>query len=109
MLQELMSQLQPLIINTAITILTAIAAYVGVKVKEIIQEKANTETKKKIVETTCKYVEQVCDDLASGEKYLKAKEAIVEQLNAKGISITELELEVLIEATVNSFKNNVSE
>lgn len=109
MLQELMTQLQPLIINAAITILTAVATYVGVRIKQIIQEKANTETKKKVVETTCKYVEQLYKDLDGEVKYEKARSAIVEQLNAQGINITELELQVLIESTVNSFQQAVKE
>ena len=38
----------------------------------------------------------------------KAKENILEQLNDKGIKITELELQMLIECTVNGFKDGMN-
>lgn len=108
MIDDLMTQLQPLIINAAITILTAVATYVGVMVKNFIQEKVNSEEKKKIVETTCRYINQIYKDVDGPTKFEKAKESIVQQLNEKGINITDLELEVLIESTVNSFKDGLS-
>ena len=104
-MNELMTQLQPIIMNAAVVILTAIGSYVGLKVKTFIKEKADTDTKKKVVETTCKYVEQIYKDLDGESKLEKAKDSILEQLNEKGVSISELELDVLIEATVNGFKD----
>lgn len=108
MIDDLMTQLQPLIINAAITILTAVATYIGVMVKNFIQEKVNSEEKKKIVETTCRYINQIYKDLDGPDKFEKAKESILQQLNEKGINITDLELEVLIESTVNSFKDGLT-
>lgn len=104
-MNELMIELQPIIMNAAVVILTAIGSYVGLRVKTFIKEKTDTETKKKVVETTCKYVEQLYFDLEGEAKLKKAKESILEQLNEKGVTITELELDVLIEATVNGFKS----
>ena len=103
-MNELMNQLQPIIMNAAVVILTAIGSYVGLKVKTFVKEKSDTDTKKKVVETTCKYVEQIYKDLDGESKLEKAKDNILAQLNEKGISISELELDVLIEATVNGFK-----
>lgn len=104
MLEELTIQLQPVIISAAITVLTTIGAWVGATVRAWLKEKINTETKKNVVETTCAYVQQVYKHLDGESKFEKAREAIVEQLALKGITITELELRVLIEATVNGFK-----
>lgn len=104
-MNELMTELQPIIMNAAVVILTAIGSYVGLKVKTFIKEKADTDTKRKVVETTCKYVEQIYKDLDGASKLEKAKDNILAQLNEKGISISELELDVLIEATVNGFKD----
>lgn len=109
MLNELMTELQPVIINAAVVVLTTIVSYVGMKIKNIYKEKVDTETKKKVVETTCRYINQIYNDLDGSQKLEKAKENIVDQLNEKGISITELELDVLIESTVNSFKNAVAQ
>lgn len=111
-MNELMNQIQPVIIELCAMVLTAIASYVGIKVKQIFQEKANTEAKKKVVESTCKYVEQIYKDLHGKEKLDKAKEAILEQLNEKGIKISDLEMTVLIEAVIKGFndgKNSVKD
>lgn len=107
MLEELMTQLQPLIINAAVVIITGVGAAVGKWVHNWVKQKADTEEKQKVVETTVKYVQQVFKDLDGEAKLEKAQETIVEQLNEKGIKITDLELRVMIEAAVNSFKDTV--
>lgn len=106
-MEEFMAQLMPAVISIAITCLTAVATYVGNAVKKYFEEKANTETKRKVVETTCRYVNQIFADLDGPSKLEKAKENILLQLNEKGVPITDLELDVLIESTVNSFKEAV--
>ena len=106
-MENFISELMPAIISIAVTCLTAIAGYVGNAIKKYFEEKANTETKKKVVETTCRYVEQIFKDLDGPSKLEKAKENILLQLNEKGVPISDLELEVLIESTVNSFKEAV--
>ena len=108
MFDELMLQLQPIIISACITILTAVATYIGTQIKNVVIEKVNTEQKKKIVETTCKAINQLYKDLDGPTKFEKAKENILEQLNDKGIKITELELQMLIECTVNGFKDGMN-
>lgn len=107
MLDEIMLELQPLIVNAAVVIITTVATAAGTWVHSWIKKKADTEEKKKVIETTVKYVNQVYKDLNGDEKLQKAQEAIVEQLNEKGVKITELELRVMIEAAVNTFKDAV--
>lgn len=87
----------------AFTILSAVAAYFGSKIKKIIEEREISEEKRKAVRTVCKAVEQLYNDLDGAEKLEKAKESIVELLSQKGIEITEIELRMLIEATVAEF------
>ena len=106
-MENFMAQLMPAVISVAITCLTAVATYVGNTVKKYFEEKANDETKRKVVETTCRYVNQIFVDLDGPSKLEKAKENILLQLNEKGVPITDLELDVLIESTVNSFKDAV--
>lgn len=108
-MEQLMAELQPIIISTCATVLTAIGAYLGKLVGDWIKEKINTETKEKIVATTCKYVQQVYKDLDAETKFEKAREDIVIQLNEKGIKITELELKALIEATVYGIKQGLNQ
>ena len=90
------------------TVLTAVASFIGLKVKGIYEKYINDKTKKSVVDSTVKYVEQLYKDLKGEEKLAKAKENILALLNEKNITITELEMDVLIEATCNSFKNGLS-
>lgn len=96
--------IQSNLIEIIVAILTAILSYFGTKIKKIYEEKVNDETKRKVVSTVVKAVEQLYKDLKGEEKLEKAKESILEMLNDKGISITELEMNMLIEEVCNSFK-----
>lgn len=48
-------------------------------------------------------------DLDGAAKFEAAQKEIVEQLNEKGIKITDLELKVMIEAAVNGLKEGMSQ
>lgn len=88
------------------TVLTTIASYVGLKLKALYEEYVNTEEKEKVVKTVVKAVEQLHKDLDGAAKFEKAKENIVVMLNDKGITITDLEMEMLIESACNSLNQN---
>lgn len=107
MLEQLMIQLQPVIISICVTILTAVGTYIGTKIKQVYTDKVNTDIKEKIVYNTCRYVNQLYNDLEGPAKFETAQKEIVEQLNQRGIKITELELKVMIEAAVNGIKDGM--
>lgn len=86
-------------------IFTAIAGYVGIVVKNIYEKYINDQTKKNVVKTVVQGIEQLYKDLHGEEKLNKALEAASEILHEKGITITEFELQMLIEATVAEFNN----
>lgn len=83
--------------------LTAIGAWIG----RIYKEKVNDETKRKVVQTCCKAVKQLYKDLHGAEKYDKAVESIVAMLNQKNITITDLEIKMLIEEVCSDFTDAV--
>lgn len=99
--------IQPYILEIIVAILTGVASFIGMKIKKIYEDHINTKTKKDVVDTTVKYVEQVYKDIHGQEKLIKAKEKALEWLNEKGISISDTELEILIEASVNGFNNGL--
>lgn len=103
----MLEMLQPYLMEIIVTILTAIAGYIGAKIRKIYEEKVNDETKRKVVSTVVNAIEQLYKDLKGDEKLEKAQENIVEMLNEKGITITELEMNMLIEEVCNSFKKEV--
>lgn len=105
---NILETIQPYILEIIVAILTGIASFIGMKIKKVYEEHVNTKTKKDVVDTTVKYVEQVYKDIHGQEKLIKAKEKALEWLNEKGISISDTELEILIEASVNGFNNGLN-
>lgn len=87
------------------SIITAIAGYIGIVVKNLYQKYVNDQTKKDVVKTVVKGIEQIYKDLHGEEKLDKALEAASEMLFEKGIKITEFELKMLIEASVAEFND----
>lgn len=81
-------------------LLTAVAGFLGAQLKRIYENHVNDETKEKVVATCVKAVEQLYRDLDGKEKLDKAKENIVAMLTAKGIEISEIEIDMLIESCV---------
>ena len=84
-------------------ILTAMAGAFGVWAKRLYTKFINDKTKEKVVKVCVGAVEQLYKELHGEEKYNKVVESVVEMLDEKGITITELELKMLIEATVCEF------
>ena len=86
------------------TTLMAIFSYIGIYLKKMIENLYNERVKKEVVEVVCKAVNQVYSNLSGQEKLKKAMSNVTEILEEKNIFITELEIRLIIESTVNSFK-----
>lgn len=84
-------------------IFTAIAGYLGIMVKNLYQKHINDSTKKAVVKTCVQAVEQLYQDLHGEDKYNKVVESVTDMLNEKGITITDIEMKMLIEAAVGEF------
>lgn len=85
------------------SIIVAIAGYIGIVVKNLMTKYLNDKTKLTVARTAVQYVEQVYKDLHGEEKLNQALVAASEMLAEKGITVTELEMRVLIEAAVAEF------
>ena len=59
------------------------------------------------VKTVVNATEQLYKDLDGAKKLEKAKENIIALLNEKGITITELEMDMMIEEVVNGFNQGL--
>ena len=84
-------------------IVTAIFGYIGIAAKHLVKNYLDDKTKLAVARTAVKYVEQVFKDLHGEEKLNEAMVAASAMLAEKGITITDLELRVLIEAAVAEF------
>jgi len=82
------------------TVVTAILGFIGIALKNILERFVNDKRKQKIVETCVNAAEQIYKELKGKEKLEKVKENIVAMLNEKGLTISELEMDMLIEAAV---------
>lgn len=82
---------------------TALAGFIGSQLKGLYQKYINDKTKEAVVRTCVKAAEQLYHDLSGPEKFEAAKKGVEEMLNEKGIPISELELNLLIESVVSEF------
>ena len=86
-------------------IITAVAGYIGIVAKNLCTKYINDKTKQAVAKTAVQFVEQVCKDLHGEEKLKEALSAASDMLTEKGITVSDLELRVLIEAAVGEFNN----
>lgn len=89
------------------TIITAVVSYLGIKIKALIEKWAEDKTKRDAAETCVRAVEQLYKDLHGEEKFKVCVENLTAMLNEKGITITELEIKMLVEAAVQKLNEAV--
>jgi hypothetical protein len=89
------------------SIVSAILGFVGIAIKKFLERFVNDKEKQKIVETCVKAAEQIYKELKGKEKLEKVKENIVAMLNEKGLTISELEMDMLIEAAVAEMNKQI--
>lgn len=92
--------MKELIISLIGAAVTGFLGFIGKKIIDFLQEKYDIHIKKETVETCVKAVEQLYQDLQGVEKLERCKTNVIQMLNQKGIEISELELDMFIEAAV---------
>ena len=86
-------------------IITAVAGYIGIVIKNLCTKYINDKTKQAVAKSAVQFVEQVYKDLHGEEKLHEALVATAEMLQEKGITVSALEMRVLVEAAVAEFNN----
>lgn len=84
-------------------IVTAVFGMIGVAVKGLAQKYLNDNTKRAVARTVVQFVEQCFTDVHGVEKMNIALNRACELLTEKGIKVSALEMETLIEAAVAEF------
>ena len=84
-------------------IVTAVFGMIGIAVKELVKKYLNDSTKQAVAKTAVQFVEQCFKDIHGAEKLELALNRACELLNEKGIKVSALEMETLIEAAVAEF------
>ncbi len=95
--------IQSNVLEILVTLFTVIITYVATKLKKKFEEYINTDAKQKIVKMVVNATEQLYKNLDGEQKLIKAKENIIALIKEKGLSITELEMDMMIEEVVNNF------
>lgn len=85
------------------TVVTAVFGYLGITAKKLIGNYFADKEKKDIADTVVKFVEQVYKNLHGEEKLMKALESASTMLKERGVEYSELEMRMLIEASVAEF------
>ena len=88
------------------TILCGVFAYLGTKARQLVDKYLDTKIKRDVAKTVVRAVEQIYKDLHGDEKLNKALMAASEILAQMGITVSDLELRMLIEAAVGEFNKN---
>ncbi len=85
------------------TILTGVFAYLGMQAKALFDKYFTDKTKRDVAKTVVQAVEQIYKDLHGEDKLDKALISASEMLDEKGITVSGLELRMLIEAALAEF------
>lgn len=86
-------------------ILTALATIAGTVATKLATKYINTKVKREIARTVVRGVEQIYKDLDGEAKLAKALEAAADMLEQAGITVTGLELRMLLEDAVGEFND----
>ena len=86
-------------------IVCAVGSAVALGLKSLLKKYVNDKTKKSIAKTVVAAIEQMYKDLAGEEKLNLAIKSMSEMLAEKGITISEIEIRMLLEAAVGEAKN----
>ena len=90
--------------NEIITLITcSIVGMIAVYLKNLCAKHLNDETKKAVAKTVVQFVEQVYKDVHGKEKLRAAMKRASELMAEKGINVSAVEMETLIEAAVAEF------
>jgi intergrase/recombinase len=88
------------------SLLCGVFAYLGTLAKKLADKYLDTKIKRDVARTVVQAVEQVYHDLHGDEKLNKALTSMSEILAEKGITISDLEMRMLLEAAVGEFNEN---
>lgn len=98
--ETLFTILNTYLVPALMTFITGFITWIGTKIKAKYEEKVKNEQVREVVEKVVKYVEQKYKDVDSSEKYNQALLKAQEWLAQKGMQVSEVELDTLIESSV---------
>ena len=105
---SILNQCLDVILPAVASVIAILFGVLGAKIKQTYNEKAQNETVKVVVDNVVKWVQQVYYELEGPEKLQKALTEASTILNEKGITISETELDMMIESAVYGLKQGMT-
>lgn len=103
-MNEIIEMLANNLIPILATALTGLISYIGMQIKNMVQDSFTQKEKESIVTTTVNYVEQISKDtdMTSSEKFAEAKEKAAAWLTERNIKYSDTELDIMVECAVKN-------
>ncbi|WP_461199397.1 phage holin [Enterococcus sp. N249-2] len=108
----LVDQLQPIIVQFLVVILSGIVTYVSAVVGSYVNKKnllAQLQSKQKYAEIVVNAVQQVYQEANGDEKLKEVQANLTDIFNKNGIKFTETEMNLMIESAVKGMKEGFSQ
>lgn len=105
---SILNQCLDIILPAVASVIAVLFGVLGTKIKQLYNEKVKDETVRIVVDNVVKWAQQVYKDTDGEEKLQAALQKASAILNEKGITVSETELNTLIESAVYSLKQGIT-
>ena len=105
---DILNQCLDILLPAIASIIAVILGVLATKIKTTYNDKVQDETVRTIVKSVVEWAQQVYQDCEGPEKLQKALEKASIILNEKGITISDEELNMLIESAVYGLKQGIT-
>ena len=105
---DILNQCLDILLPAVASIIAVLLGVLATKIKTTYNDKVQDETVRTIVKSVVEWAQQVYQDCEGPEKLQKALEKASAILNEKGITISDEELNMLIESAVYGLKQGIT-
>lgn len=106
---SILNQCLDILLPAIASVIAVIFGVIGAKIKQLYNSKVQDETVKTVVDSVVRWAQQVYKETKGPEKLQAALEKASAILNEKGITVSETELNTLIESAVYGLKQGTTE
>ena len=106
---SILNQCLDILLPAIASVIAVIFGVIGAKIKQLYNSKVQDETVKTVVDSVVRWAQQVYKEAEGSEKLQAALEKASAILNEKGITVSETELNTLIESAVYGLKQGTTE
>lgn len=105
---DILNQCLDILLPAVASVIAVLLGVLATKIKTTYNDKVQDETVRTIVKSVVEWAQQVYQDCEGPEKLQKALEKASIILNEKGITISDEELNMLIESAVYGLKQGIT-